>query len=81
MEHWYTSQKRTSGIWVRCAGGRQVYCGWWWESAEARLYVKRGTVTRSWSPPDASPTALRRLMRELPEIAREIAEQLEPPDG
>lgn len=75
MQHQYVSKNRRGGIWLTADARARIFCSWWWTGRT--LVVKRCHVKRSWSAGNVGALVLRHLERDLPEIARGIALQID----
>lgn len=77
MQHRYSSESRMGGLWFTPGAMADVFCSWWWDGTKTTLYVRRGKSTRTWSPSNLNPLVLRRVLIDLPEIARGMGRQME----
>lgn len=76
MEHRYASNQRMAGRWVHADGSGQEFCRWHWNPALRELTVERDGITRRWAANNIGGLVLRRIVRQLPEIARDMAEKI-----
>ena len=76
MEHRYTSDQHMAGLWIHPDGSGSEFCRWRWNPGLRELTVERDGVTRRWAANNIGGLVLRRIVRQLPEIARDIAEKI-----
>jgi hypothetical protein len=75
MQHRYTSEDGSSGVWLTAEENPCAYCNWYWDEEDLTLRVSKGYHSRRIKMP-SEPSVTGDFVTMLPELAKRIADDI-----